>query len=115
MNSEEDSVTKNIDKLPIVSIIYEYSICITIEIILYVFCGVFDIQESELFLQGARYANKKLYEVANGKYFDVPCDSKYSFLCSVLIGGTDLAITSKNVYEFEEHMKTREINDTGKK
>ena len=58
-----------------------------------------------ILIQGARYDKSKLQEVANGKFFDVPCDSKQSFACSVTLGDTDLAITQSKVHRFVEYKK----------
>ena len=66
------------------------------------------------FQQGARYTNQKLYEIANAKYFDVPCNSKQSFLCSTIIGDTDLAITPSNIDKFVDYRQDQERNGTSK-
>ena len=63
--------------------------------------------------QGARYDESKLHDVANQKFFDVPCDSNLSFVCSVTLGDTDLSITQTNIEKFAEYMKN-EPNDDGK-
>ena len=52
----------------------------------------------------------KLYEVANEKFFDVPCSSKQSFICTTILGDTNLAISQKNIEKFVEYAS----NNAGK-